>query len=148
MNKFVGEFKDFIMRGNVIDMAVGVIVGAAFNNIVTSLVNDVVMPIVSIFTGKISFTDLMIVLDGNTYKTLADAQAAGAPVIAYGNFIQLIIQFLITAFAVFMLVKGINILHRPKEEPEEEPATKVCPYCMSEIHIEAVKCPHCASDVQ
>lgn len=147
MGNIAKEFKEFIMRGNVMDMAVGVIVGAAFNDIVSSLVNDLIMPVISIFTGKINFTDLMISLDGNTYKTLAEAQTAGAPVIAYGNFLQLVLQFLITAFAVFMLVKGINTLRRPKEEPEPEVTTKICPFCRSEIHIEATKCPHCASEI-
>lgn len=143
MGNVAKEFKEFIMRGNVMDMAVGVIVGAAFNNIVSSLVNDIVMPVISIFTGKINFTDLMIALDGNTYKTLDEASAAGASVIAYGNFIQLVLQFLITAFAVFMLVKGINALRRPAPEPEV--TTKICPFCRSEIHLEAKKCPHCTS---
>ena len=146
MGKIASEFKEFIMRGNVMDMAVGVIVGAAFNNIVSSLVNDIIMPVVSIFTGKINFTNLMLALDGNTYKTLEEAQAAGAPVIAYGNFIQLVLQFLITAFAVFMLIKGITALRRPAPEPEPEVTTKICPFCHSEIHIEATKCPFCASE--
>lgn len=145
MGKIAKEFKEFIVRGNVMDMAVGVIVGAAFNNIVSSLVNDIIMPVISIFTGKINFTDLMIALDGNTYKTLDEASAAGAPVIAYGNFIQLVLQFLITAFAVFMLVKGINAIRRPAPEPEPEVAVKICPFCRSEIHAEAKKCPHCTS---
>lgn len=145
MGNIAKEFKEFIMRGNVMDMAVGVIVGAAFNNIVSSLVNDIIMPVISIFTGKINFTDLMISLDGNTYRTLEEASTAGAPVIAYGNFIQLVLQFLITAFAVFLLVKGINALRRPAPEPEV--TTKICPFCHSEIHIEATKCPHCTSSL-
>ena len=145
MGKIVSEFKQFIMRGNVIDMAVGVIIGGAFNSIVSSLVNDVVMPVVTLITGKINFTDLMIPLDGNTYATLKEAQEAGASVIAYGNFIQMVVQFLLTAFVIFMVIKGINKLHKPAPAPA--PTTKVCPYCKSEIHKDAVKCPHCASEL-
>ncbi len=144
MSKILQEFKAFVMRGNVIDMAVGVVVGGAFSNIVNSLVNDIVMPVVSLITGKINFADMMISLDGNKYASLAAAQEAGAPVIAYGNFIQIIVQFLLTAFVIFMVIKGINKLHKPAPEPA--PTTKICPFCKSEIHIEAVKCPHCASE--
>lgn len=147
MSKFVDEFKAFIMRGNVVDMAVGVIIGSAFTGIVNSLVNDIVMPCVSLLTGKVDFTNLFVALDGNAYATLEEAKAATS-VIAYGNFIQLVVQFLLTAFVIFMVVKGINKLRRPKEEPEAAPTTKTCPYCKSDIHIEAVKCPHCASNVE
>lgn len=146
MSKIFQEFKTFVMRGNVIDMAVGVVIGGAFSNIVNSLVNDVVMPVVSLVTGKINFADMMIALDGGKYASLAAAQEAGAPVIAYGNFIQIVVQFLLTAFVLFMVIKGINKLHRPA--PEAAPTTKICPFCKSEIHIEAVKCPHCASELQ
>ena len=147
MGKMVKEFKEFIMRGNVMDMAVGVIIGGAFSNIVSSLVNDVVMPLITLITGKISFTDLFIALDGKEYATLADAQAASASVFAYGNFIQQVVEFLIIAFVIFMAIKGMNKLHRPAPAPEPEVTTKVCPYCKSEIHKDAVKCPHCASEV-
>lgn len=149
MSQFFDEFKKFIMRGNVVDMAVGVIVGSAFSGIVNSLVNDIVMPVVSIFTGKINFSDLMISLNGEKYESLLAAKEVSAPVIAYGNFIQLIIQFLLTALVVFIMVKGLNKLHKkPEAAPEPAPTTKQCPYCKSDIHIEAVKCPHCASDVE
>lgn len=147
MSKFVDEFKTFIMRGNVVDMAVGVIIGGAFTGIVNSLVNDIVMPCVSLITGKVDFTNLFIALDGNEYATLAAAKEATS-VIAYGNFIQLVVQFLLTALVIFMVIKGINKVRKPKEEPVAAPTTKTCPYCKSDIHIEAVKCPHCASDVQ
>lgn len=147
MGTILKEFKEFVMRGNVLDMAVGVIIGGAFNSIVSSLVDDIVMPVITLFTGKINFTDLLISLDGNSYPTLAAAKEAGASVIAYGNFIQIVVQFLLTAFVIFTLVKGINKLHRPAPEPEAAPSTKICPYCKSEIHIEAVKCPHCASEL-
>lgn len=145
MRKMVQEFKEFIMRGNVMDMAVGVIIGGAFSSIVGSLVNDIVMPLITLITGKISFTDLFIALDGGTYQTLADAQAAGASVFAYGNFIQKVVEFLIISFVIFMAIKGMNKLHKPAPEPEK--TTKTCPYCKSEIHKDAVKCPHCASEV-
>lgn len=133
------------MRGNVMDMAVGVIVGGAFSNIVNSLVNDIVMPVISLITGKINFTDKMIVLDGGTYASLQNARELGGKVIAYGNFIQMVIQFLLTAFVIFMVIKGMNKLRKPAPEPEV--TTKVCPYCKSEIHKDATKCPHCASEV-
>ncbi|MCC8106932.1 MAG: large conductance mechanosensitive channel protein MscL [Clostridiales bacterium] len=143
MSKLAEEFKAFIMRGNVIDMAVGVIIGAAFSNIVSSLVNDIVMPVVTLVTGRINFTDLMIPLDGNSYSTLAAAQEAGASVIAYGNFIQMIVEFLLTALVIFFAIKGINKLHKPAPEPEV--TTKICPFCKSEVHKDATKCPNCTS---
>ena len=144
MSKITEEFKEFIMRGNVMDMAVGVIVGGAFSSIINSLVNDVLMPVISLATGKVDFTNLFIALDGQSYPTL-DAAKASTSVFAYGSFIQTVIQFLIIAFSIFMVVKGINMLRRPK--PEAAPTTKECPYCKSEIHIDAVKCPHCASEL-
>lgn len=144
MSKITEEFKEFIMRGNVMDMAVGVIVGGAFSNIINSLVNDVLMPVISLATGKVDFTNLFIALDGQSYPTL-DAAKASTSVFAYGSFIQTVIQFLIIAFSIFMVVKSINMLRRPK--PEAAPTTKECPYCKSEIHIDAVKCPHCASEL-
>ena len=144
MSKITKEFKEFIMRGNVMDMAVGVIVGGAFSSIINSLVNDVLMPVISLATGKVDFTNLFIALDGQSYPTL-DAAKASTSVFAYGSFIQTVIQFLIIAFSIFMVVKGINMLRRPK--PESAPTTKECPYCKSEIHIDAVKCPHCASEL-
>ena len=144
MSKITKEFKEFIMRGNVMDMAVGVIVGGAFSSIINSLVNDVLMPVISLATGKVDFTNLFIALDGQSYPTL-DAAKASTSVFAYGSFIQTVIQFLIIAFSIFMVVKGINMLRRPK--PEAAPTTKECPYCKSEIHIDAVKCPHCACEL-
>ncbi len=149
---FFGEFKKFIMRGNVIDLAVGVIVGGAFQSIVKSLVDDVVMPVISLATKGINFADLFIALDGNDYATLAAAQAAGAATLNYGNFISAVLNFLIMAFVVFLLVKGINAVaekSKKKEEPAApaEPTTKECPYCKSEIAIGATKCPNCTSDL-
>lgn len=150
-NGFFGEFKKFIMRGNVIDLAVGVIVGGAFQAIVKSLVDDVVMPVISLATKGINFADLFIALDGGEYATLAAAQEAGAATLNYGNFISAILNFLIMAFVVFLLVKGINAVAEKSKKKEEEapaePTTKECPYCKSEIAIGATKCPNCTSDL-
>ncbi len=145
MSKFVDEFKTFIMRGNVVDMAVGVIVGGAFGNIVNSLVNDIVMPLITLVTGKISFTDLFISLNGEKYASLAAAQEAGASVFAYGNFIQQVVQFLIIALCIFTCIKGLNKLRKPAPEPEK--TTKICPFCKSEISKDATKCAFCASEL-
>ena len=137
---FVAEFKKFIMRGNVMDMAVGVIVGGAFTSIVTSLNKDVLTPILGIF-GGMDFSHLTITLGTNET----------APVLMYGNFITAVINFLITAFVIFCIVKGMNILNerftKKEEEKPKAPTTKDCPYCKSTISIEAVKCPHCTSDL-
>lgn len=148
-NGFFGEFKKFIMRGNVIDLAVGVIVGGAFQSIVKSLVDDVVMPVISLATKGLNFADLFIALDGGEYATLAAAQEAGAATLNYGNFISAILNFLIMAFVVFLLVKGINKVADMNKKPEApaEPTTKECPYCKSEIAIGATKCPNCTSDL-
>ena len=143
----IKEFKEFIMRGNVMDMAVGVIVGGAFNTIVTSLVNDIIMPVISLATGKVDFTNLFFTLDGSKYATLAEAQEAGASVFAYGSFIQNVLQFLIVAFVLFMVIKGMNKLRRQPEEAPAAPTTKICPFCKSEIPIDAVRCPHCTSEL-
>jgi len=141
------EFKEFALKGNMIDLAVGVIIGGGFNALVTSLVNDIVMPFISIFTGKLDFSNMFIALDGNTYATLDAAKEATAT-IAYGNFITGVINFILTAFVVFIVVKQMNKLHRkPAPAAPAEPTTKICPHCMSEIHIKADKCPYCTSDV-
>lgn len=147
---FIAEFKKFIMRGNVIDLAVGVIIGGAFQSIVKSLVDDIFMPIISIATKGIDFSNWFIALDGNKYDTLAQAQAAGAAVISYGNFISAVINFIIMAFIIFLFVKAINTLAEKTRKAEEPaaPTTKKCPYCMSEIDIEATKCPHCTSSLE
>lgn len=120
MKKMASEFKEFIARGNVMDLAVGVIIGGAFSAIVTSLVNDIIMPIISLITGGIDFTNWFISLDGTKYNTLAEAQAAGASVLAYGSFIQAVIYFLILAFVIFMLVKGVNKLTKIKKKEEKK----------------------------
>ncbi len=151
-NGFVSEFKTFIMRGNVVDLAVGVIIGAAFQAIIKSLVDDVVMPVIGLITGGLDFSNLFIALDGNEYETLAAAQEAGAATLNYGNFIGAVFNFLIMSFVIFCLVKSINKLREKTEKKVEEapaaPTTKKCPYCKSEIDIEATKCPNCTSDVE
>ncbi|MGN0432023.1 MAG: large conductance mechanosensitive channel protein MscL [Lachnospiraceae bacterium] len=139
------EFKKFALRGNMIDLAVGMIIGSAFTSIVKSLVDDIFMPFISLFTGKVDFTNWFIALDGGTYATLEAAQAAGASTLNYGTFISNVINFVIMAFVVFLFVKGINKLH--KEEPKAV-TTKKCPFCKSEIAIEATRCPHCTSELE
>lgn len=143
MKKFFKEFKEFAIKGNMMDLAVGMIIGSAFTSIVSSLVNDIFMPVISIFTGKLDFSNLFISLDGNHYPTLAAAQEAGAATLSYGNFISGLINFLIMAFVVFMIVKALNRLKR--ETPKAAPATKKCPFCKSEIALDATRCPHCTS---
>lgn len=139
------EFKEFAIKGNMIDLAVGVIIGGAFNGLVTSLVDNVIMPVITLLTGKIDFSNLFIALDGGDYATLAEAQKAGAATLNYGTFISGLLNFFIMAFVVFLIVKAMNKMRR-KEEPAPV-TTKVCPYCMSEIHIDADRCPHCTSQL-
>lgn len=151
MKGFISEFKTFIMRGNVIDLAVGVIIGGAFQAIVNSLVNDVVSPVISLATKGINFADKFIVLttDEVSFATLEAAKEAGYATLNYGAFITAVINFLIMATVIFLLVKAINKISdiNKKEEAVEEPVTKLCPFCKSEISIEAVKCPNCTSDI-
>ncbi len=139
------EFKKFALRGNMIDLAVGIIIGGAFTGIVNSLVNDLVMPILSLFTKNIDFTNLFISLDGKHYETLAAAKAAEAATLNYGAFLSGVLNFLIMAFVVFLLVRWLNKLKKP--EPVAVPTTKSCPYCYSDINLNATKCPHCTSEV-
>jgi large conductance mechanosensitive channel len=146
------EFKEFAMRGNVIDMAVGIIVGAAFGTIVQSLVKDVIMPPIGMLLGNVDFSNLFLVLRQGTapgpYASLADAQAAGAVSINYGVFINTIISFLIVAFAVFIVIRQINRLKRQEPVPVAAPTTKECGFCFSVIPIKAVRCPNCTSDLR
>lgn len=152
MKGFLKEFKDFAMRGNVIDLAVGVIIGGAFQKIVTSIVNDLVMPLIGLITKGSDFATKFVALDGGEYATIEEATEAGAAILTYGNFIAVTIDFLIMAFVIFLLVKGLNKLTSmgKKEEPvvEAAPTTKICPFCKSEIAIDATKCAHCTSDVE
>ena len=150
MKKIAGEFKEFIMRGNVMDLAVGVIIGGAFQSIISSLVDDIIMPIISLITGGIDFSNWFITLDGSSYPTLAQAQEAGAATLNYGVFITAIINFLLMALVIFFIVKSLNKLSdkMKKEQEEAAPTTKICPHCKSEINIEATKCPCCTSDLK
>jgi large conductance mechanosensitive channel len=150
MKKLLSEFKDFIQRGNVMDMAVGVIIGIAFGAIVTSLVNDIIMPPIGLLLGNADFSDLYINLSGTDYASLSDAKAAGAAVIAYGAFINTIINFLIIALAVFFMIRFVNNLGKLTKKEEEavaEPTTKECPFCLSSIAIKATRCPNCTSQL-
>ena len=148
---FIGEFKEFIMRGNVMDMAIGIIIGTAFGAIINSLVADIIMPLISVATGGINFENWFVALDGSSYATLAEAQEAGAATLNYGVFINAVITFLIMAFVIFLMIKGMNNLHakfdKKEEEAEAAPATKVCPFCRTEIDIEATRCPNCTSEL-
>jgi large conductance mechanosensitive channel len=145
------DFKEFAMRGNVVDMAVGIIIGAAFGTIVKSLVADVLMPPIGLLLGNVDFTNLFVVIKQGTaagpLATLAEAQKAGAVTINYGMFINTIISFLIVAFAVFVVIRNLNKLKREEEALPEEPTTKDCPHCLSEIPIKATRCAHCTSEV-
>lgn len=141
------EFKEFAMRGNVMDMAVGIIIGAAFGGIVTSLVNDILMPPIGKALGHVDFSNLFISLNGQDYPSVAAAKAAGAATINYGLFINTIINFLIVAFAVFLLVRMVN-RWTAKPAPVAAPTTKSCPFCQTEIPVKASRCPNCTSQLQ
>lgn len=136
------EFAKFAMRGNVLDLAVGIIIGAAFGKIVTSFVSDILMPVIGLFLGKVDFSNLFINLSGTNYPTIAAAKAAGAATLNYGLFINTIVDFTIVAFAIFLLVSQVN---RMCAKPKAEPTTKECPHCLSSINIKASRCPACTS---
>lgn len=138
------EFKEFAMRGNVMDMAVGIIIGAAFGKIISSLVSDVIMPPIGKLMGGVDFSNLFISLSGGEHASLEAAKAAGAATINYGVFINTVIDFIIVAFAIFILVKAMNKAKRQQEAPPAEPTTKTCPECLMEIPIKATRCGHCA----
>jgi large conductance mechanosensitive channel len=138
------EFKTFIMRGNVLDLAIGVIIGGAFGKIVASLVADILNPIIGLALGKIDFSNLFVALNGQHYATIADAKKAGAPTLNYGLFINAVIEFLIVAFVIFLVVKQVNRF-MPKPAPPPAPATKACPECLSTIPAGAKRCPQCTS---
>jgi len=146
------EFKEFAMRGNVVDMAVGIIIGAAFGTIVSSLVSDIIMPPIGLLLGNVDFTNLFIVLKQGAqvgpYATVADANAAGAVTMNYGVFINTIISFIIVAFAIFLLIRNLNRLKKKEEAPPAEPTTKECPFCLSVVAIKAVRCPNCTSELK
>jgi large conductance mechanosensitive channel len=143
------EFKAFIMRGNVLDLAVAVIIGGAFGTIVNSLVNDILMPPLGLLLGKVDFSNLFLNLSGQEFASLADAKKAGAATINYGLFLNSVVSFLIVALAIFMVVKSANKLQKPEPEaPPAAPSTKDCPYCCSSIPIKATRCPSCTSELQ
>lgn len=152
---FIQEFKEFAVRGNVIDLAVGVIIGGAFGKIVTSVVNDIIMPPIGKLLGGVDFADLYYAIGANPYNsdntrmTLAQAKEAGIAVMAFGQFFNVLLDFMIVAFCVFLLVKGINMLKRKEEEtPPQEKKIKECPHCLSEIPVAATRCAHCTSKLE
>ena len=139
----IKEFKEFVMKGNVLDMAVGIIIGASFGKVVTSFVNDVLMPPIGLLLGKVDFSNLFINLSGKSFESLADAKKAGAATLNYGLFFNTTIDFLIVGFAIFILVRQVNRLKR--QAPAAAPATRACPFCMTDIPVKATRCPHCTS---
>ncbi len=141
------EFKEFAMKGNVLDMAIGVIIGGAFGKIVSSLVSDVLMPPIGLLMGKVDFSSLFINMSGTPQPSLTAAKAAGAPTINYGVFLQTVFDFIIVAFVIFLLVKQVNRMRKPEPAAATAPTTKACPHCLSTIPVKAVKCAHCTSNV-
>jgi large conductance mechanosensitive channel len=141
------EFKEFAMKGNVLDMAIGVILGGAFGKIVSSLVSDILMPPIGLLMGHVDFSSLFVNLSGRSQLSLAAAKAAGAPTINYGVFLQTVLDFIIIAFVIFMVVKQVNRFRKP-EAPPAPPSNKNCPYCLSEIPLKATRCAHCTSDIK
>jgi large conductance mechanosensitive channel len=146
------EFKEFAVKGNVLDMAVGIIIGAAFGTLVASFVSDVLMPPIGLLLGNVDFANLYVVLHAGgvpgPYASLAQAQAAGAVTLNYGLFIDKVIAFLIVAFALFLVIRAMNRLKRKAEAPPAEPTTKDCPYCATAVPVKAVRCPHCTSEIK
>ena len=142
------EFREFAMRGNVVDMAIGIIIGGAFGKIVSSAVNDIIMPPIGLVLGKVDFTSLFLNLSPSKFVSLAEAKAAGAPTINYGVFVNTILDFVIVAFVLFLIIKQMNRLKREPAPAPAAPTTKDCPYCFSAIPIKALRCPQCTSDLK
>jgi len=142
------EFRDFAMRGNVLDMAIGIIMGAAFGKIISSLVSDILMPPIGMLLGRVDFGSLFLNLSGTDYPSLAAAREAGAPTINYGVFLNTVLDFLVVAFAIFLLIRQINRLKRKEEEKPSEPTSKHCVFCFSAIPIKATRCPNCTSELK
>ena len=142
------EFKEFIMRGSVVDLAIGVVIGAAFGKIVTSFVEDILMPPIGLALGGADFSNLFINLSGKDYPSVAAAKAAGAATLNYGIFLNNVINFVIIAFAIFLLIKQINRMQRPAPTTAAAPTTKECPHCLSTIPVKATRCPHCTSELR
>jgi len=140
------EFKEFALRGNVLDLAIGVIIGSAFGKIITSLVNDVLMPPFGLLLGKVDFSNLYLNLSGGEYSSLTEAESAGAVTIKYGGFLNTLVDFLIIAFVIFLLIRQINRLQKEEEKPIP-PSTRECPYCLTSIPIKATRCPACTSQL-
>ena len=146
MKKLFGEFKHFCTKGNILELATGVMIGGAFTTIVNSLVNDMLMPIIGLLTGGVNLGGLFVALDGQKYASVEAAKEAGIGTVNYGAFLQAVINFIIIAFCVFLFVKAMSKL-MPKKEEAPKKADRLCPYCKLAVHDEAVKCPHCASDI-
>ena len=142
------EFKEFVMRGNVVDLAIAVVIGGAFGKIVTSFVEDVLMPPIGLALGKVDFSNLFLNLSGKDYPSVAAAKAAGAATLNYGMFFNHVINFLIVAFAIFLLIKQINRMNKPAPAPAAAPPTKDCPHCLSAVPLKASKCAHCTSELK
>jgi len=140
------EFKTFAISGSVIDLAVGIIIGAAFGKIVSSLVNDIIMPPIGLLLGRVDFSNLFLNLSGQAYTTLAEAKKAGAATLNYGLFLNTLIEFLIVGFAIFLVVRQVNQMKRPA--PSAAPTTKECPFCKMTVAIKATRCPHCTSELR
>jgi len=147
MRNLLKEFKEFVMRGSVLDMAVGIIIGLAFGKIITSLVNDIIMPPVGRVLGGMDFSNLFVNMSGTAYLSLDAAKAAGAPTINYGIFINVVLDFIIVALIIFLIIRLVNRLQRKREEILEEPTTKDCPFCITAIPLKAIRCPNCTSDL-
>ena len=143
----IKEFKEFVVKGNVLDMAVGIIIGASFGKVVTSFVTDVLMPPIGLLLGKVDFSNLFINLSGKSFESLADAKKAGAATLNYGLFFNTMIDFLIVGFAIFLIVRQVNRMKREAPAPAPAPATRECPFCMTGIPVKATRCPHCTSPV-
>ena len=142
------EFKEFAMRGNVLDMAIGIIIGAAFGKIVSSFVSDLLMPPIGLLLGNVDFASVFVNLSGQSYPSLAAAKAAGAPTINYGVFLNTVLDFLIVGFVIFLLVRQVNRMRRQPEAAPAAPTTKACAYCLSTIPLKATRCPHCTSELR
>ncbi len=148
MKKLLKEFREFALKGSVMDLAIGMMIGAAFGAVVSSLVNDLLMPLIGRLLGNVDFTNLFIALDGGSYASLAIAQEAGAPIFAYGKFISTVIDFILLALCVFLIVKAINSAKKKMQKPAEPaPAPRLCPFCFGEIHEQATRCPHCTAEL-
>lgn len=142
------EFREFAMRGNMMDLAIGVIIGGAFGKIIASLVSDILMPLIGLLLGNVSFVNLFVSLDGNQYATLEDAKTAGASIFAYGNFLQAVVDFLIIALVIFLLIRAMNKMKKEEAPaPEAAPTTKDCPFCAMAVPVNANRCPHCTSQL-